>query len=623
MKKLLVVNYTSPTTYANEVPYLWLTLKSYFQKNSRNSSAWEWLDPEHSDIATSPEELIDRIISKAPDVIAISCYMWNDKLTMHVAEEIKRKLPEIKIIAGGPALYFEHKQNWFVDKWFIDAVCEYAAYGEVFITDYLDGVDIKDIAFSIYPTLSRTVWCKGSGSFNRREFKYPMPYLDNIDYLKTFTKEKPKILLDSSRGCPYACSFCEWGGGTSTKVVFKSLEDTKKELEVCFEILQPHYIDIINANFGIIKDDIIIAEKIVELHKQYGNCVKQVNLYGPTKTNKKNLKQIFKIFSESGLMDDVKVSIQTTTQIALDNINRIDMSFNEQVELYNDLCTDYGTQLKVETMLGLPGETLESFYHMIGELTNSGLLYPMMHEWMMLPSAPAANPEYISKFKLITKRVKYVKDDYNTNCIPRSEYGILRESSGIRNILRDDKWASPYDIVVSTYSYSIEDWAEMEIFKYYFVFLASHNIIVPIQKHLRKRNIDLTEFNKAFFDEFLMNIPSLNKGYHHLIAELKSDHPADIFYNDLGENLPYISHYSTLKFLILLDPAGFFKSLESWLIKKYGEDQVILDICEHLSDNIMTPMKSDIPNHQKIRECLAMCKHWGGQLFLDDFVSKY
>ena len=82
MKKLLVVNYTSPTTYANEVPYLWLTLKSYFQKNSRNSSAWEWLDPEHSDIATSPEELIDRIISKAPDVIAISCYMWNDKLTM-------------------------------------------------------------------------------------------------------------------------------------------------------------------------------------------------------------------------------------------------------------------------------------------------------------------------------------------------------------------------------------------------------------------------------------------------------------------------------------------------------------------------------------------------------------
>ena len=37
----------------------------------------------------------------------------------------------------------------------------------------------------------------------------------------------------------------------------------------------------------------------------------------------------------------------------------------------------------------------------------------------------------------------------------------------------------------------------------------------------------------------------------------------------------------------------------------------------------MTPMKSDIPNHQKIRECLAMCKHWGGQLFLDDFVSKY
>ena len=69
MKKFLLVNYTSPTTYANEVPYLWLTLKSYFQKHSKDPSAWEWLDPIHSDISESVDDLVQEILDKEPDVI--------------------------------------------------------------------------------------------------------------------------------------------------------------------------------------------------------------------------------------------------------------------------------------------------------------------------------------------------------------------------------------------------------------------------------------------------------------------------------------------------------------------------------------------------------------------------
>jgi putative methyltransferase len=622
MKKFLLINYTSPTTYANEVPYLWLTLKSYFQKHSKNPSAWEWLNPVHSDISESADDLVQEILDATPDVLAISCYMWNDKLTMYIAEEVKTRAPWIKIIAGGPALYYEHDKSWFSNNWFIDVVCEYAAYGEVFITDYLDGTAINQIPFAIYPALGGSYWNKSNATFERRSFDYPLPYLDNVEYLKTFTKDKPKIILDTSRGCPYACSFCEWGGGTSTKVVFKSVEDAKRELEIIFAILQPHYVDIINANFGMVKDDITIAQKIVELNKQY-KCVKQVNLYGPTKSNKKNLKEIFRLFSENGIMNDVKVSIQSTTQEVLDNISRIDMPYDEQIDLYNDLCVDFGVQLKVETMLGLPGETIDSFYDMVGKLTKSELLYPMMHEWMMLPSAPAANPEYIDKFKLVTKRVKYIKDDYDINCISRGDYDSIKTLTGKRNILKDPQWASPYDVVVSTYSYSIEDWAEMELFKYYFTFLFATNILTPIQRYLRNTNVDMGEFSRSLFKDFLIKIPTIHKIYNTFVQNVKEAEPIDIYYADLDSNLPYISHYSTLKFLILLNPDGFFKPLAQWLTSKYGEDPEFQIICEHLSDNIMTPMKSEIDQKQKIREILAMCKYWGGNLFLNDFRTKY
>ena len=95
-----------------------------------------------------------------------------------------------------------------------------------------------------------------------------MPYFDNQDFLKTFAKNNVRLILDSSRGCMYSCTFCEWGGGTSTKVVFKPLEDMILDLEAAFSILKPRFMDIINANFGIEKNDIQIAKKLVEINNK-------------------------------------------------------------------------------------------------------------------------------------------------------------------------------------------------------------------------------------------------------------------------------------------------------------------------------------------------------------------
>ena len=526
MKKILLVNYTAPDSTVNEIPYLWLTLKSYFQRNSKDPSAWQWLDPEYSDVAESPQELIDRIVDQEPDVLGISCYMWNDKLTMYVAEQVKRKLPNIKIIAGGPALYYEHSSSWFVQNWFIDALCEYAGYGEVFITDYLDGVPVKDIPFSVYPSLRRAFWCKGSGNFERRSFKYPMPYLDNIEYLERFPKDKVKIILDTTRGCPYSCTFCEWGGGTSSKVVFKPLSETLQELKIVFSILEPAYIDIINANFGVVKEDITVAEYIADKQAEY-NCVRQVNIYGPTKTNKRTLKQIYDIFLTAGVIDSMKLSIQSTTQEVLNNIKRVDMSYEDQLELYNDMCDKHNVSLRFETMIGLPGETLDSYYEMIGKLTRSKLLEPMMHEWMMLPSAPAANPKYINEMKLQTKEIRYLLDTYDRHVIPRNKYFVQEDSHTKRNILLDQLWLSPYHIVVGSYSYSIDDWVEMELFKYYFTFLNKTRVITAIQNRLRDNGVDIGKFNRELFNEFLLSIPTVKKVYADFIANVKIKNPTN------------------------------------------------------------------------------------------------
>jgi hypothetical protein len=46
-------------------------------------------------------------------------------------------------------------------------------------------------------------------------------------------------------------------------------------------------------------------------------------------------------------------------------------------------------------------------------------------------------------------------------------------------------------------------------------------------------------------------------------------------------------------------------------------------LCDHIADNINTPMNQDIPQGDKIREILASCTYWGGNLFHDNFILQY
>jgi putative methyltransferase len=529
-------------------------------------------------------------------------------------------------LAGGASLFYEHQQNWFKQYSYIDLVCKYSGYGEVFITDFLDGKPVKEIPFAIYPDLGRNVWNESPATYNKREFNWPFPYKDNIEYLKRF-KEKHtnvKVILDTSRGCPYGCTFCEWGGGTTTKVVFKSLEETLEEIELIFDNLQPDYVDIINANFGIIDKDKLVAKRIAELHNKHNKCVLMVNIYGPTKTNKENLKEIYEVFAANKMLDGVKLSIQSTDQTVLKNIKRIDMPYDKQFDLYNDLCSRFDVPLRFEIMLGLPGETLTTFYKTIGDISRSSLLYPMIHEWQMLPSAPAAHPSYVEEFKIKTKLVKFIRNEYDTHIVNRSDYGNLVNATGKRNLLVDQEYLAPYDMVVSTYSYSEEDFVQMHLFKYYFTFLYATKIISPIIKYLKDYDVDLAEFNRSLFQDFLIKIPQVRKSYDQYVADIKSNESINMFHTDIAPNLPYISHYSLLKFLILLDPNSFFKAMASWLSSKYGDGDMFEQICERIASNINTPMKKDIPNQQKIRECLALCKYWrSDDLFFDNFRPEY
>lgn len=619
MKKVLIVNFLDKQQWANEVPYLWLSLRSYFIRNSKNPSAWHWLDPLYSSYAESVTEIVNNIVSQTPDVIGISCYVWNEKLTLFVANEVKKQLPSVKIVAGGPGIYLDQNRGWFNQHPYIDAVCEYTGYGEVFMTEYLDGTCLENIPFCVYPVLGGLYWNKSSASFNKKELKFSMPYTDNQEYLTRFKSKhsKIKLLLETSRGCPYSCTFCEWGFSNSKKLVFRDVDEIYADLEVAFKVLEPMAFDIIDSNFGIVSKNIDVARKIADLNLQHNQCLKFVELGGPTKVKKENLKIIYEILLGAGIDIDFKIAIQHTDVEVLDNIERVETDLSSQLEIFKPLIDTSKVDLKIEAILGLPGDTIDKFYQMMDEMTVHPSLEPWCHQWVMLPGTPASDSAYIEKMQIQTKQFTLNADASEYDCInqviPKDQFQNKVFKQGNRRLILDQEWTPVQHLVISTYSYTPEEWVEMNLSFIYISYLRYNKITVPIVVYLREKGVNLKDFYKMFFREFLMSIELLRRAYDTIIIDINRNDVVNFEFINIGPNFPYISNRALLKFVILLSPNEFFTRLLNWLENKYGKDEYLTLVCNSMSSAIKSPGNLDIPLHEKIKECLIRCQQIIGE----------
>jgi radical SAM superfamily enzyme YgiQ (UPF0313 family) len=104
-------------------------------------------------------------------------------------------------------------------------------------------VDWKKVTDIYYPSKSRMV-LSNSKSMSRAERKvYPFTWsalsaqsahlLDFAEFQrKHFPDSMLLSVLETTRGCPYGCTYCDWGGGVSTTVLQKSLENVKQDIEL-------------------------------------------------------------------------------------------------------------------------------------------------------------------------------------------------------------------------------------------------------------------------------------------------------------------------------------------------------------------------------------------------------
>lgn len=404
-------------TLANNLTYL--LIQSHYNRHGKKSI--EWIEaPYRWDKYETVEDVLDEI--HEADLLLCSSYVWNYRLIDKISEAARNR--GMITAVGGPHISTQTVRPY-------DFICPATYSGEKFFTEILDG----------------------NGEYNFASIEYS-PYEEHFDYLKKLNvyshdnNIEPFIVLETTRGCPYQCVYCEWGGGINTKIKKKNIEVIKRDIDFIVSAgYKTAYLT--DANFGAFFD------RDIEILRYAWN--QGLTLSDISTMKSQNLKRRialidawFDTVKDSDIsVDTPSVAIQTISEEAMAVSKRKDLSYNDKIKLSQHIrkrCLEENMpRPTLEMILGLPGSTIDDFYDEMELIFNFQAWGNFRHDYMFLPDTELATEEYIKKYNITVVNV-YDNAD---------ESGV----SSLVKLYADND--AHFDTIASCYSYTKEDMYEM------------------------------------------------------------------------------------------------------------------------------------------------------------------
>jgi tRNA A37 methylthiotransferase MiaB len=288
-------------------------------------------------------------------VAGFSVYTWNAAEFIELIQDIRESCPGIQVILGGPHVQ-QVEDYLLVDP--VDAVV--MGEGEFTLIEWLDKgatqhwSTIKGLAFVEHGEI-----VKAPARARALDLSVFPSALDVIPL--TDAAGKPlyeSVAYETSRGCPFKCSFCEWGtGALGTKIYQYPLERVRSDWE---KIVNAGIANIwlADSNFGALKDDLEKTRMVCELKDRTG--LPSTFATSWSKKHNPRVQEIVMMLNRHGLLPHYQLALQTLTPLALELSNRKNMAANEYEPIAKAMA-EAGVPIAAELIWGLPGDNLKDF----------------------------------------------------------------------------------------------------------------------------------------------------------------------------------------------------------------------------------------------------------------------
>ncbi len=442
-KKIYMVQPNSQ--YGNSVyfPYAAGCLISYAFKDEiiNKNFIFEGFIYKKIDIDKAVEEF------KNPFLVGFSCYVWNYEYNKALAKKIKSIWPECIIVFGGHQI---NENSDIVNEPYVDFILlsegEESFKNLLFATlKYKNLQEISNIIYKENGNIIQTA--KDTAVIPDRVSPYLSGLFDEL--VKTENEVTFSAILETNRGCPNKCAFCDWGN-IKSKIRSYDIDMILAEIDWMAEN-KIEYCYCADANFGLFERDKEIVEYLIEKNKEKGFPKKFQATY--SKNNPETVFHINKKLNEAGMCKGATLSFQSLSEKVLENIFRKNMpleSFHKLMIMYHsNKISAYS-----EIILGLPGETYESFRDGIEKLLEYGQHMSInFFNCELLTNSIMNTAEYRETYKI------------ETAVIEQHQYHTVPNNKNIKEYSK---------IVVSTSTMNSDMWIKSNIFS---VFIrAFHNL---------------------------------------------------------------------------------------------------------------------------------------------------
>lgn len=513
---------------------------------------------------------IEKIVSgmQSPYLVAFSTYVWNVEFNKALAKEVKKAFPECIIVFGGHSV---SDRMEFLKKDYIDILT--LGEGEEVTANLLRalkiGSDLSEVNGIAYRNENGECALTSPHCPESVE-DYPSPYLTGV--FDSIIEKNPDTMFDTvietNRGCPYNCAYCDWSNHKKLRLF--PMEKVKGEIKWLSEH-KIEYCFCADSNFGMFERDEEIAEYIVTLNKETGFP----KVFRPCyeKNSAERVFRISKNLNSRGLDKGATMAYQTLCDDALKNINRKNLT----MEHFSGLMANY-TSANIPTyselILGLPGETKESFCQGLCKLLRAGQHNSIsVYYCELLPNAPMCKPEYMEEFKIEPMKV---------------QFNHIHSASGKKDLIPEYSY-----LVRSTSTMPRDAWVYANLFSICLQCFHSLGLLRHFAVYTyRELGIDYYDFYKGLLD-FCMND---NGVIGNLFREIKKkldgslegewNHCNPVFGNvtwffEEGLFLEFLYDFDMLKNLI-----------ESYVKPFFGENEVYGELLKYQLNSIKRPFES-------------------------------